>query len=360
MNGRLGEDEKEMAEPWHAIHEDALVWLIHDHFYHRLEESLAMAEGGVTAKTLVPIGDLAIYNDSASEEDLEFYRRTLEQTDGWARESLVRLERARLLLESRPDRFLVASHADDVLRAKREGKLAVFLGCEGCKAFEGRLELLRVFYRLGVRQMQLTWAGPNQLVEVSPATGKTQLSSFGRDAVALMNELGVVIDLTHAPWSLFEDVLKLSRHPIIISHGAPNAVHPGSGDMSKAYLDALKSCGGLLGLHFCAHYINGPFATFEDFLETNDWLVENGYEEIVALGGDFFEVDSYFRARHPPPRGATHETWSVFISEIGDIRRIPAITRALVERGYPEGTIRKILGENALRVYRSVERGIPA
>ena len=342
------------TERWRQLHDEALVWLIHDHFYHRLDANLAMAEGGVTAKTVVPIGDLAVYNDSdAGEDDLAFYERTLKQTEGWAKESLIRLERARLLYESRPDRFVIASNADDVFRAKAAGKAAIFLGCEGCKAFEGRLELLRAFHRLGVRQMQLIWARPNQLVDVS-ATGAWRLSGFGRDAVALMNELGVVIDLSHAPWTLFDDVTALSRQPVIVSHGAPNMVFPRSGDMSGAHLDALKACGGLLGLHFCRHYINGPFATFEDFLRVVDYLVGQGYEDTVALGGDLFEVDSYFRARHPPPGGATHETWSVFIEEIGDVRRIPAITRALVERGYPERTTRSILGENALRVYRSV------
>jgi len=350
-------DIQERAMHWRRLHDESIVWVLHDHFFHRLDANLAMREGGVTAKTLVPIGDLAIYNDSAGEDDLTFYRRTLAQTDGWARESLVRLERARLLLESRPDRFLIAEHAHDVVRAKREGKAAIFFGCEGCKVFEGRIELVRVFHRLGVRQMQLTWAQPNQLVDVAPGSGSWRLSGFGRDAVALMNELGIVIDLAHAPWSFFEEVIQRSAHPVIISHGAPSEVHPGSGDMSAAHLDALRSCGGLLGLHFCRHYINGPFATFEDFLRTLDYLVEKGYEDIIALGGDLFEDDAYFRARHGVPPGATCETWSVFIGEIREIRLIPAITRALVERGYPEETIRKVLGENAHRVYRAVLGG---
>jgi len=332
------------------LHADAVVFVLHDHFYHRLDANLALREGGVTAKTVVPIGDLAIYNDSPAEDDLEFYRRTLAQTEGWARESLVRLERARQLFESRPDHFLIAQAADDVLRAKREGKAAIFFGCEGCKAFEGRLELLRVFHRLGVRQMQLIWTNPNQLVDA----GSRRLSGFGREAVAAMNELGVVMDLAHAPRSLFEDVVARSAHPVIVSHGAPAGAHPGSGDISAAHLDALKACGGLLGLHFCRHYINGPFATFDDFLATVDYLFENGCEDVVALGGDLFEDDAYFRARHGPPAGATHETWKVFIEELSDLRLLPNLTRGLVGRGYPEGAVKKILGENALRLYRQV------
>jgi len=341
-------------EPWRRLHDDAIVWLVHDHFYHRLDTNLAMREGGVTAKTVVPVADLAIYNDSPGEDHLAYYERTLAETDGWARESLVRLERARRLYESRPDRFLVAERAEDVLRAKREGKAAIFLGMEGCKAFEGRIELVSAFHRLGVRQMQLTWAGPNQLVDAT--SDAWRLSAFGREAVALMNELGVVIDLAHAPWSFFAEVVERSAQPVIVSHGAPKEPY-GSGDMTRGHLDALAASRGLLGLHFCRHYINGPFATFDDFLGTIDWLIQQGYEDIVALGGDLFEDDAYFRARHPPPRGATHETWRPFIDEIGDVRRIRAITHALVARDYPEATIRKILGENALRVYRAALRG---
>ena len=353
---RLSKRSQRSPTDWHRLHADAVVWLLHDHFYHRLDANLAMRKGGVTAKVAVPVGDLAIYNDSDGEDDRAFYERTLAQVDGWAVESLVRLERARRLYESRPDRFLIASKARDVLRARRDGKAAVFLGLEGCKCFEGRIEVLHTFYRLGVRQMQLMWSDPNQLVEVG-SSGAWRLSGFGKEAVAAMNELGIAVDLAHAPWSLFQDAVERSRHPVIVSHGAPLLGPGGSGDMGREHLEALKACGGLLGLHFCRHYINGPFATFEDFLATIDFMVGNGYEDITALGGDLFEDDSYFRARHPAPGGATHDTWSVFIEELSDISRLPSLTRALVARGYAQGTIKRILGGNALRVYRRVLGG---
>ena len=341
-------------EEGQRLHAESMVWILHDHFYHRLDANLAMKEGGVTAKTVVPVADLAIYNDSEGEDDWAFYRRTLEQTDGWATESLVRLQRAQRLFEARPDRFILAEKAKDVLRAKQESKTAIFFGLEGCKAFEGRIELLHVFYRLGVRQMQLVWSHPNQLVEISPDSRSWRLSGFGRDAISAMNEWGIVIDLAHAPWSLFEEVVRYSKDPVIVSHGAPKGVHAGSGDMSTEHLEALKGCGGLLGLHFCRHYINGPFATFDDFLDTVAYLLEEGYEDIIALGGDLFEDDAYFRARHPPPSGATHENWRVFIEELRDLRLIPNTTRGLLARGCPKTVIKKILGGNALRLYQSV------
>jgi membrane dipeptidase len=353
---RLSKRPQGSPPGWRRLHADSVVWLLHDHFYHRLDANLAMRKGGVTAKVVVAVGDLAIYNDSGGEDDRAFYERTLAQVDGWAAESLVRLERARRLYESRSDRFVIACDAKDVIRAKRDAKAAVFLGLEGCKCFEGRIELLDTFYRLGVRQMQLIWSNPNQLVQVG-SSGAWTLSGFGREAVAAMNELGIVIDLAHAPWSLFQDVVERSRHPVIVSHGAPLRAPGGSGDMGREHLEALKACGGLLGLHFCRHYINGPFATFEDFLAAVDFMVENGYEDITALGGDLFEDDGYFRARHPAPGGATHSTWSVFIEELSDISRLPNLTRALLARGYPQSTIRKTLGRNALRVYRRVLGG---
>ena len=246
-------DDRPGPDGWQRLHAESVVWLLHDHFYHRLDANLDMREGGVTAKTVIPIADLAIYNDSGGQDDLDYYHRTLEQREGWATESLVRLERARQLYQSRPDRFLLAESTDDVRRAKREGKAAIWFGMEGCKAFEGRIELLYTFYRLGVRQMQLTWAKPNQLVEVSPVSGEWRLSSFGRDAIAAMNQLGIVIDLAHAPWSLFQEVMARSVHPVIVSHGAPTGVHEGSGDMTPQHLQDLRMFGGLLGLHFCRH-----------------------------------------------------------------------------------------------------------
>ena len=335
---------------WQQLHDAALVWLLHDHFHHRLDETLAMQAAGVTAKTAVPVGDLAIYNDSDDPDHLGYYQRTLDQTVGWGRESLARVERARRLLESCPAEIVVATRASDVRTARESGRVAVFLGMEGCKAFEGSLGLLDEFHDLGVRQMQLTWANPNQLVDA--ADGSWRLSRFGRQAVSRMEELGVVIDVAHAPWSLVLDVAEVAEGPLVVSHGAPSDPHPGSGDIPREYLDLLLRREGVLGLHFCRHYINGPHATFEDFLETIDWLVVNGYEDIVALGGDLFEVDDYFRARHPAPTGSTHETWSVFVDEIDSVRKMPNTTRALCARGHPEPVVRKILGENVMRVYR--------
>ena len=201
-------DEDAVATAAERLHRDSLVWVIHDHFFHRLEANLAMRDGGVTAKTLVPVADLAIYNDSADPDHAAFYARSLAQRDGWAVESLVRLERARRLLESRPERFVLALCPEDVLRAQREERSAIFLGLEGCKAFEGRLELLRIFHRLGVRQAQLMWAHPNQLVDASGSSHR--LSSFGRECVAAMNELGIVIDLAHAPMDVFAEAIQLN------------------------------------------------------------------------------------------------------------------------------------------------------
>ena len=343
------------SSDWKQLYDDALVWLLHDHFFHRRDEILAMKEGGVSVKTLVPIGDLAIYNDSGDPDHLGYFQRTLAQTNGWAEASLERLDRTVRLLESLADDVLVATKAADVEAARASGRAAVFIGMEGCKAFEGSLERVAEFHERGVRQMQLTWATPNQFVDVRDSVWR--LSSFGRKALALMEQLGVVIDLAHAPWSFVLDVADATDGPLIVSHGAPTEPHPGSGDVPREYLDLLQRRGGVLGVHFCRHYINGPFATFNDFLDAVEWMVENGYEDVVALGGDLFEVDDYLRARHAPPKGATHETWSVFIEEIDSVRKVPAITEGLVQRGLSEGSIRKILGENVMRVYKTALKG---
>ena len=89
-------------------------------------------------------------------------------------------------------------------------------------------------------------------------------------------------------------------------------------------------------------------------MDTVEYLLVEGHEDIIALGGDLFEDDHYFRARHPPPPGATHETWNVFIQELSDIRGLPNLTHGLAERGVPEDVILKILGGNVLRVYGTV------
>lgn len=208
--------EDEVARAAERIHRDAIVWLIHDHYFHRLDAILALRDGGVTVKTLVPVADLAICSDSGEPDHVAFYHRTLEQMDGWAVPSLV-------------------------------------------------------------RQARLLWAHGNQRVQAG--TTPWRRSGFGRECVAAMHDLGIVIviDLAHAPVSVFTEVVGSSRRPVVVSHGGPTQPHPGSGDMTRA---------------------------------------------------------------HPAAAGSTHETWQLFIDELGDVSRLPLLTLALEARGYPEPLIR--------------------
>ncbi len=126
------------------------------------------------------------------------------------------------MIRADPQHVLLATTAADLVRAEREGKVAILLGVEGGKLLEGRLDALKTFHDRGLRELQLRWAVPNQIVESSALTG------FGRQVVRECNRLGIIISLTHCPTTAFFEVAEISDKPVIVCHSVANRT-PGFG-----------------------------------------------------------------------------------------------------------------------------------
>jgi len=326
---------RQMRERAVALHRDSIVVVLHDH--NPIGPDVArMRAGGVTAK---------VYQVGVDVEIGAAYRASGPVRAGWTAKTLAAMDRARREIEAAGEQALLATSCNHILQAKRENKVAFLLGVEGAKLLEGQIERLDVFYRRGLRQLQLRWAVPNQVVE------KTSLTEFGRRLVKRCNRLGVIIDLTHIPLRAFYEVLELSEKPSIVSHSVPLRAPSGGGDrLDDRQLRALASRGGLLGIHFYSSYL-GLHPTPERVVEQIDYVVDRVGVDTVAIGADFFPSQGRWR-EFQHAQGTRHMAWAV-----PDIGHLVQVTEALLARNYRETDIKQILGGNFLRLCKKVFGG---
>ena len=233
----------------------------------------------------------------------------------------------------------LATCANDIERAKAEGKIAGILSMEGAEGLEGDLGVLRMMYRLGVRWIGLTWSRRNQVADgLDEARTDGGLTEFGVRVVEEMNRLGMIVDIAHLAPAGVRDVLEISQTPVVASHANANALCPVPRNLNDEQLEGLATTGGVVGATYVPHFITDGQepATLDMLIDHIDHIVKVAGIDCVGLGSDF---DGFFG---PPPVG------------LEDVSCVPNITARLLERGYSAQDVRKILGGNWLRVIRQV------
>ncbi len=261
--------------------------------------------------------------------------------------ALRELDQVFTILDAHRDDAVLVTSTTEALQAKQQGKIAVFLSFEGAEPILTELGLLRVFYRMGLRAMGLTWNYRNETADGGYEGREGYgLSQFGAAVVKEMNRLGMVIDIAHATPQTMRDVLRASEQPVIHSHGGVRAVNPEHPrTLDDELLEQIARNGGV----FCATTVpqaistRAEEATFERYLDGIDHAVKVMGADHVCLGADFDVYQSHL----PYAIG----TW---LKGLEEADKWPEVTAGLLRRGHPEATIRKILGENLLRVYRQV------
>jgi len=263
-----------------------------------------------------------------------------QRRSGFTVRCLELLEAVRQAVDAHPDRLQLVETRRDLDEVQRSGKIGVLLSIEGGECLEGSLTALRAFRRLGVRALGLTWNLRNDLGDgVGQAESRGGLTAFGRQVVHELNRLGMVVDVSHLSEAGFWDVLEVSSQPVIASHSNARAVCDHPRNLTDAQIRALAQMGGVMGMNFCPEFVvSDGSPTVEDVVRHIDHIVSLVGPDHVGMGSDFDGIDG-------TPVG------------LEDVSRMPAITEALLARGYDEDSVRKIMGGNFLRVFQQVLPG---
>jgi membrane dipeptidase len=264
----------------------------------------------------------------------------------------------------------------------RHGKIAALIGIEGGHAIEDSLRLLRQFYALGGRYMTLTHTNTNGWADSSGDAPKWDgLNDLGRQVVLEMNRLGMMVDISHVADTTFWDVIETSKAPVIASHSSARALNNHPRNMTDDMLRAVAKNGGVIMVNFYPNFID---QTLLDASRNRDPQVKAMIAEIEAKYAKDWakqqEELAKIEAAHPLPRATLATLMKHFdhvikvagIDHVGigsdfdgidtvpqgmeEVSKLPYITYELLKLGYSERDVRKVLGENLLRVFGEVEQ----
>lgn len=279
-----------------------------------------MKEGGVNVQFF------AVFIEDIYKPDRSL-KRTLQLIDCFYRE-----------IEKNQDDISLVANYNQIKEANKTGKIAAILSIEGGEALEGDLGVLRILYKLGVRLLTLTWNQRNQIADgIGESRTSSGLTKFGLKVIDEMNRLGMLIDVSHLSETGFWDVIKRSKAPIVASHSNCYALCPHLRNLKDEQIKALADKGGVIGIAFVPDFLTleKRKTTVEDMVKHIDYLVDKAGIDCVGLGSDFDGTGSL-------PLG------------LEGVDKVPNITEELLNRGYKEKDIKKILGENFLRVFKEV------
>ncbi|HLK68151.1 MAG TPA: dipeptidase [Bryobacteraceae bacterium] len=328
-----------------------------------------MKKGGMGAQFF------AVYVSATYVEGNHSANRTLQMID------TVRHD----IIEKYPNEFLFATTAEDIRRAHQQHKIAALMGIEGGHAIEDSLRLLRDYYDLGVRYMTLTHGNSNHWADSSgdPNKPNNGLSAFGKEVVHEMNRLGMIVDISHVADKTFWDAIETSKAPIFASHSSCRAISPVPRNMTDEMIKALAKKGGVVQINFSCDFLNPEVAkaneaTAEKRRALRDQLAKkydsdpNGLQRAMqeartAVGGSESRATLADVVKHinhvveiagveAVGLGSDFDGIGCAPEGLDSVDKWPNLTRALLEQGYTAEEIRKIYGENTLRLMSEVER----
>ena len=308
-----------------------------------------LREGGVTATFF------AVYVGADYVKDNHAAHRALEMID------TVRYD----IIQKHARDFQLALTAADIESARKKRKIAALLGLEGGHAIEDSLRLLRDYYLLGVRYMTLThsntntWADSSGDIDDDKVQHHNGLTAFGREVIAEMNRIGVIVDISHVADKTFWDVLEVSRAPVFASHSSSRALSDIPRNMTDDMIAALSKKGGVVQINFGCEFLSQKSA------DTSTWInpslkARKPEPKIVpaTLEDAVAHIEHIRKIAGIGAVGIGSDYDGVECTPVGleDVSKFPALTLALKAKGYKDAEIRKVYGGNFLRVMRAVEK----
>jgi len=289
------------------------------------------------------------------------------------------------IVEKYPNDFVLATTAEEIRRAHEQHKIAALMGIEGGHAIEDSLRLLRRFYDEGARYMTLTHSNSNHWADSSGDAKKPNngLSKFGKEVVLEMNRLGMIVDISHVSDKTFWDALETSKAPIFASHSSCRAIAPVARNMTDEMIKAPAQKSGVVQINFSCDFLNPEAAKASEATATKRRAIRDELakkyakdpsglqramnEARAAVGGGQEKATLHDVVMHinhvvaiagvdAVGLGSDFDGIGCAPQGLDSVDKWPNLTRALLEEGYTAVEIRKIYGENTLRLMTDVER----
>ena len=297
-----------------------------------------------------------------------------------------------------PDKMMQAFTAEDIVKISKQKKLAVLFGVEGGHMIENDLGKLETLYKRGARYMTLTWNNSTDwatsaLTETSPPTPlhsmqrggdserKKGLTDFGKSVVRKMNELGMLIDLSHVGEQTFYDVITTTTKPVLVSHSCVYTICPHRRNLKDEQIKAVAKNRGVIHLNFYSGFLEPTFETRSDAFTKKH---KTEMDSLIKINPEPYFMQLYLFTKYPeevkslrPPLSLLIDHLEYIIKLVGvdyvglgsdfdgvnslpagleGVEDFPKITKELVKRGYNKKEITKILGGNLLRVFTANEK----
>ncbi len=296
---------------------------------------------------------------------------------GYARVQLEQIDIARQVIARYPDRLALALSAQDIRRDFKQGKIGSLLGLEGGHAIENSLGALRAYYELGVRYMTLThnvtldWA--DAALDSARHNG---LTPFGDSVVREMNRLGMLVDLSHVSAATMSDALSVSQAPVIFSHSAARAIVDVPRNVPDSILRRVTVNGGIVMVPFVTGFVSPAVLLYD---QSNRPVMKDLQAKYGSDTAAITREIRQWRAAHPEPRatlsqvadqidyvrkvagvdhvgiGGDFDGITEVVQGLEDVSTYPALFAELARRGWSDDDLRKLAGENFLRVFAQAE-----
>ncbi|OLD82878.1 MAG: hypothetical protein AUF67_02605 [Acidobacteria bacterium 13_1_20CM_58_21] len=298
--------------------------------------------------------------------------------------AIVQIDAVREQVRKHPNDLVLATTAAEIRDAHKQGKIAALLGVEGGHMINSDLGVLRAYAALGVRYMTLTHSGNDEWADSSTDKAvHNGLTDFGREVVREMNRLGVMVDISHVSDKTFYDALETSKAPLIASHSSCRAICDAPRNMTDQMMKDLAVKGGVVQINYHVGFLSQEFRDRE---KANPELNKTISAEVTKrcadnqscqlIEGDRITREYVEQGKLPRVEFSKiiehidHAVKVAGIDHVGlgsdfdganmpygmeDAAKLPKITEALLQKGYAEGDVKKILGENTLRVMTDVQ-----
>jgi membrane dipeptidase len=366
------------------LHTDAVVIDMHNDVVQRMMDGEDISKATIHGHSDIP----RFLRGGLDAEFFSIWVPPRDTQTSYSRQANIQIDTIESFVNKNSRVVGLATTAYQVEQLMRDGKFVVMLGLEGGHQIDGDTNKLKEFRRRGVRYMTLTWNNSTNWATSAtdeeknlPISQKKGLTAVGTQIVRLMNRIGMIVDVSHVGEKTFWDVLKTSAKPVIASHSSVWSLCRNRRNLKDDQIRAIAKSGGVVCINFAPQFLDSTFAQKEkmmlkrqqsqidslntlyagDAMRRDSMIAElrkRNYESIrpplsvlvdhfdyVAklVGSDHVGIGSDFDGIGLTPRG------------IDDVASLPALTDALVKRGYSDNDIMKILGGNVIRVLRDAD-----